>query len=247
MNLINPNFQIEHLKTPYDIWILDNFLQIDILEQIKKEWPDINSDKWHKGHEYIDGRKNILEQGMRSISKLAEVPTFTSKVLKYIHTKEFTKVLSNIVKKTGLIPDESFRWSGPRVMVPGSFQAIHSDARKNPETGLRKELTCLVYLNEDYNSKVDKGHFEVWNDDMTKCVHKIEPLNNRLVIFHNTNKSYHGVPEVNFERKAILWSILKDAESENRSKALFVARPDDSDEISKLGKARAYIKDKDKQ
>ena len=57
---------------------------IDILEQIKKEWPDINSDKWHKGHEYIDGRKNILEQGMRSISKLAEVPTFTSKVLKYI-------------------------------------------------------------------------------------------------------------------------------------------------------------------
>ena len=131
MNLINPNFQIEHLKTPYDIWILDNFLQTDILEQIKKEWPDINSDKWHKGHEYIDGKKNILEQGMRSISKLDEVPTFTSKVLKYIHTKEFTKVLSDIVKMTGLIPDESFRWSGPRVMVPGSFQAIHSDARKN--------------------------------------------------------------------------------------------------------------------
>ena len=59
----------------------------------------------------------------------------------------------------------------------------------------------------------------------------------------NTDKSYHGVPEVNFERRAILWRILKDAEAEDRNKALFVSRPEDSDEISKLGKERAYIKD----
>ena len=78
---------------------------------------------------------------------------------------------------------------------------------------------------------------------MTKCMHKIEPINNRLVIFLNTDTSYHGVPEVNFERKAILWSILKNAKTNNRSKALFVSRPEDSDEISKLGKKRANIKD----
>ena len=214
-----------------------------MLNKIKLEWPDINSSIWHKGHQYIDGKENILEQGMRSISKLKDIPPYSSKVLKYIHTKEFTDYISNITNIKDLLPDESFRWSGLRAMIPGSFQAIHSDARLNPESGFRKELTCLVYLNEHYNKDKDKGYFEVWNDDMTKCMHKIEPTNNRLVIFLNTDTSYHGVPEVNFERKAILWSILKNAKTDNRSKALFVSRPEDSDEISKLGKERANIKD----
>ena len=243
MDIINNNLTIKKFTEPYPIWILDNFFKKEILQKIKKEWPDVNSPIWHKGHQYIDGKKNILEQGMRSISKLEDHPQYSTKILKYIHTEEFTKKISDLTNINGLLPDESFRWSGLRVMIPGSFQAIHSDARLNPENGFRKELTCLVYLNETYNKDKDKGCFEVWDDEMTTCVHEIEPINNRLVIFLNTDKSYHGVPAVNFERRAILWSILKDAKAENRSKALFVSRPEDSDEISKLGKKRAYIKD----
>lgn len=243
MNIINNNINIDYYDDPYKIWIIDNFLTSEVLSKIKQEWLPTESPLWHKGHRYIDGKENILEQGMRSISKLENIPSYTAKILEYIHTEDFTKILSNIIGVSGLIPDKSFRWSGPRVMVPGSFQAIHSDARKNPETGLRKELTCLVYLNNNYTPEIDKGQFEVWNDNMTQCIHKIEPQNNRLVIFHNTDKSYHGVPEVNFERKALLWSILKDADSDNRTKALFVSRPNDSEEISILGKKRAYIKD----
>ena len=243
MDIINNKLTINKLTNPYPVWIIDNFFNENTLNKIKLEWPDINSSIWHKGHQYIDGKENILEQGMRSISKLKDIPPYSSKVLKYIHTKEFTDYISNITNIKDLLPDESFRWSGLRAMIPGSFQAIHSDARLNPESGFRKELTCLVYLNEHYNKDKDKGYFEVWNDDMTKCMHKIEPINNRLVIFLNTDTSYHGVPEVNFERKAILWSILKNAKTDNRSKALFVSRPEDSDEISKLGKERANIKD----
>lgn len=243
MDIINNKLTIKEITNPYPIWIVDNFFNENTLNKIKLEWPDINSPLWHKGHQYIDGKENILEQGMCSISKLKDIPKYSSKILNYIHTKKFTDFISSITNIKDLLPDESFRWSGLRTMIPGSFQAIHSDARLNPETGFRKELTCLVYLNEHYIKDKDKGCFEVWNDDMTKCMHKIEPINNRLVIFLNTNTSYHGVPEVNFERKAILWSILKNAETNNRSKALFVSRPKDSDEISKLGKKRANIKD----
>ena len=243
MDILNPDYILTKFETPYKIWILDDFLKQDVLNKIKDEWPNLNSSLWHTGHRYIDGKENILEQGMRSISKLEDHPQFTAEVLKYIHTNEFTNIISDIVEGEDLIPDDSMRWTGMRMMVPGSFQAIHSDARKHPETGFRKELTCLVYLNEEYDSEHDTGCFEVWNDDMTECVHSLHPLNNRLVIFLNTDKSYHGVPEVNFERRAILWSILKDAAAEPRSKALFVSRPNDSDEISKLGQQRAYIKD----
>ena len=243
MNIINKNLKVKHLSDPYPIWIVDNFFNEDTLNIFKKEWPDLNSPIWHKGHKFIEGKLNILEQGMRSISKLEDIPLESSKILKYIHSLEFTNTISDLTNSSNLIPDESFRWSGLRVMMPGSFQAIHSDARINPTNGLRKELTCLVYLNEEYDKNNHTGHFEVWNDDMDKCVHRIEPINNRLVIFLNTDKSYHGVPDVNFERKAVLWSILKNEKADNRSKALFVSRPNDSDEINKLGQERAYIKD----
>ena len=238
------NFEnIEAINEPYPIWIIDNFFTEDTLKKLKSEWPALDSELWHRGHEYINNKKNILEQGMRAISKVEDMPEYTADVLKYIHTDEFTQKISDITNVENLITDNSMRWSGLRTMMPGSFQAIHSDARLNPKNGFRKELTCLVYLNDGYDKEKDKGCFEVWDDEMTKCMHKIEPLDNRLVIFLNTDKSYHGVPSVNFERRAILWSVLKNEKAENRSKALFVSRPNDPEEIGELGKRRAYIKD----
>ena len=242
MNIENKSQIINTFFNPYPIWVIDNFFNKSTLKLIKEEWPNLDLDVWHKGHKYINGKKNILEQGMRAISKLKDMPPYISSILKYIHTEPFTKKISNLTGIKGLQTDKSMRWSGLRVMTPGSFQAIHSDARKDPKTGYRKELTCLAYLNNDWKES-QEGYFEVWDDNITKCIHKIKPLNNRLVIFLNTNKSYHGVPKVNFNRKSITWSILKKGESEDRSKALFVSRPQDSEEISKLGKERAYIKD----
>ena len=64
-----------------------------------------------------------------------------------------------------------------------------------------------------------------------------------MVIFLNTDKSYHGVPEVSAERKSITWSILKEGDVVKRSKALFVSRPQDDKKIGELGEKRAYIQD----
>ena len=78
---------------------------------------------------------------------------------------------------------------------------------------------------------------------MTECTNSIAPLNNRLVIFHNSDTSYHGVPEVKRERKSITWSVLKSGEVGDRSKALFVSRPQDDKKVGELGKKRALVKD----
>ena len=139
MNIENKEKQIiKVISDPYPIWIIDNFFNEEILQIIKDEWPDLDSPLWHKGHSYINDKKNILEQGMRAISKIKDTPEHTTKVLEYIHSDEFTQRMSEITDIKDLITDDSMRWSGLRTMVPGSFQAIHSDARKNPETGFRK-------------------------------------------------------------------------------------------------------------
>lgn len=243
MNILNDNLKIEKITTPYDIWIIDNFLKEEIFKTIIKEWPSSNDKNWHSGHSMIDGKNNILEQGMRGISKIEKMPTYIAKVVQYFHSEEFTNLIEKILGVDNLTPDSAMRWSGMRTMLPDSFQLIHSDARKSPETGLKKEITCLLYLNETYNKDRDEGCLEIWDDNMIIRTHEIEPLPNRLVAFLNSDTSFHGVPTVKSERRAITFSILKEGQTSERSKALFVARPFDSDEVKLEGIKRSKIND----
>ena len=78
---------------------------------------------------------------------------------------------------------------------------------------------------------------------MQNCVLEIEPIDNRLVLFRNSDKSYHGVPAVKKERKAITWSISSElSTTSERKKALFVARPFDDPEVAKIGLERSLVK-----
>lgn len=243
MDILNSNLQVEKITYPYDIWIIDNFLKKEILQNIITYWPSSDDECWHRGHSMIDGKNNILEQGMRGISKTEKMPEYIAKIVDYLHSEEFTSKISELLNIDNLYPDKAMRWSGMRVMLPNSFQLIHSDARKSPETGLRKEITCLLYFNENYDKHRDEGCLEIWTDDMNTRTHEIEPTLNRLVVFLNSDTSFHGVPIVKSERKAITFSILKDGESTKRFKALFVARPNDPEEVKFEGIKRFQIND----
>ena len=243
MDIINNDLKTLKIDNPYDIWVIDNFLKKDIIENIIKYWPSDTDPSWHFGHTMIEGKTNILEQGTIAISKVDKMPLYIGELTKYFHSKEFTYKIQNILNLKGLIPDTAMRWSGMRIMKPNSFQLIHSDARKSTETGLRKELTCLLYLNENYNKEKDEGCLEIWNDEMNMCTHEIEPKLNRLVVFINSDTSYHGVPLVKSTRKFITFSILKEGAVTERTKALFVARPTDPIEVKIQGIERSQIKD----
>lgn len=244
MKYINNNLNpLSFINTPYKIWIVDNFLSTDTLNVIESNWLDMNDDKWNSAHKLVNAEKNILEDGMLALSKSDSMPYEISEIVKYFHSTEFTSYIEKLTGINNLIPDFSMRWSGMRVMKPDSHQLIHSDARKSPETGLRKELTCLIYLSKNYNETKHTGNLEIWDDDMKNCVHSIQPLYNRLLIFLNSDTSYHGVPNVNFERRSITFSVLKNAESSDRTKALFVPRPFDSREVKDQGFNRSIVND----
>ena len=243
MEILNTNSHIYKITDPYTIWVIDDFFKEEVIEIISQNWPESDDSAWHMGHTCINGKVNVLEQGMRSISKLGLMPDEISNIAKILHSEEFTDKLGHILEIEGLIPDKAMRWSGMRTMLPDSFQLIHSDARLSPESGLRKELTILIYTQPLFNEKDHTGHLEIWNDNITQCIHKISPKYNRAIIFLNSDTSYHGVPEVNFERRAITFSILKNAIATKRIKALFVARPTDPEEVGEEGYQRSIIKD----
>lgn len=243
MNILNPKLSTTKIEKPYTVWTIDNFLSEEIIKKMSDNWYGPEDDVWHKGHATINGKKNILEQGMRGVSTLDKMPKEISEIAIQLHSQEFTDQIGELVGIEDLISDKDMRWSGMRTMLPGSFQLIHSDARLSPESGLRKELTVLVYVQPLYKEGRDTGHLEIWDDNMSECIHKIAPKYNSAVIFLNSDTSYHGVPDVNFERRAFTFSILKDAEATKRSKALFVARPNDPEEVSEEGLKRSMIKD----
>lgn len=229
------------IDKPYKIWIIDNFLKTDVIGGINKNWISQDTGLWGSGYSTIGGKKNILEDGMRWLNDYDLMPKEISDVLKYFHSHEFTKKIGEITNIDNLITDESRNWSGMRTMLPNSYQLIHSDARTHPVNGLRKELTCLLYFNEDYNRERDEGCLEIWNDDVLERIHEIEPINNRFLIVLNSGIAYHGVPLVKSERRAITFSILKDADSDGRTKALFVPREEDSDEVKETAKRRLEV------
>jgi len=243
MDILNRNLTINKIEKPYTVWKINNFLSEEIIKKMADNWYGPEDDAWHKGHATINGKKNILEQGMRGVSTLDKMPKEISEIAIQLHSQEFTNQIGELIGIEDLISDKDMRWSGMRTMLPGSFQLIHSDARISPETGLRKELTVLIYVQPLYNESHDTGHLEIWDDNMSRCMHKIAPKYNSAVIFLNSDTSYHGVPDVNFDRRAFTFSILKDAKSTKRSKALFVARPNDSEEVSKEGLKRSIIED----
>ena len=243
MYILNPNLKITKITAPYTVWAIDDFLKEEVIEKISDNWLEPDNSSWHKGHATVNGKVNVLEQGMRGISKLELMPNAIAEVAEHLHSQNFTNEIGKLVEIEDLIADKAMRWSGMRTMLPGSFQLIHSDARLSPESKLRKELTVLVYTQPNYNEEKDTGHLEIWDDNMEQCVHKIPPKYNSAIVFLNSDTSYHGVPAVNFERRAFTFSILKDAEATKRSKALFVARPNDSDEVREEGIKRSQIQD----
>lgn len=218
---------------PFRYAFIDNFLKIDECDKFANSFPDLDDPTWYRFRDVIHGEKNVFERGMLGISNSSELPPKALDIINELNSEPFLQLLRTITSIDGLTNDthnEIGQWAGIRAMLPGAYQSIHSDARKHPHLGIEKRVTLVGYLNEDWEEK-DGGYTEVWNNDMTECVDKVAPVYNRVLLFENTDKSYHGVPEVNNYRKTFLTSYLLASEDfdETRPKARFVKRPDEKD------------------
>ena len=242
--LFNPDFSVKSYEDPFKFWVVDDMFQKELSQDILNVWPNQDDERWNKGYLVIGGHKNQLEDKMMAMSGKTNMPNFFKNLLKTLNNDASIAVFEKITGIKNLRVDDNWRWSGLRETLPGGYQLVHSDARKHLENGMRKELTLLFYFRESYDRKRDEGCLEMWNDDMTEMIHAVEPIHNRMVIFLNTDQSYHGVPVTKTNRKMITFSLLKEGETTERFKALFLARPDDDPVIDELGLERLKIKDK---
>lgn len=238
---LNSSMSTHKAKDPYFHCIIDDFFSPASFRELLLDWPG-EALQWNSVREFINEEPNLLEKGIRGINKSDQLNQLWKDFFNFTHQNgAFTNCIRDLVGDDEIVPDTTYNWSGLRENAPGSFQLIHSDALIHPQNGSEKRYTVMVYF--DDKEVIDGGHLELWDDDMKACKVSIAPIFNRVVIFECTPTSYHGVPECNYHRKAFTMSFVNPSATPEhmRKKAEFVARPRDSEEVGKQGKARGQV------
>lgn len=173
-------------NSPFPSIYIDNFFNEEFLEKILEEFPDL-SDK-------ADYKFNDANQGKLATKGEYKLGPNAKEFIRFLNSQPFLDFLSEMTGIKNLLPDPTLAGGGYHEIKPGGFLKVHADFNKHPEYKLDRRLNVLVYLNKDWKEEYG-GHFELWNDDMTKCEKKILPVFNRLAAFSTTSRSYHGHPD----------------------------------------------------
>lgn len=233
-------------KKPYPHMYQDNFLNTEFAAELQHEIMNIPESDF-------DRYDNPFEQKYTLRDKY-KYPKHLQTLMDELISDDFVNNLSEFVGYK-LINDSDRNFWGVHKYKCGDKLDIHVDAGKHPKNGLKKQITLGIYLSYNWNENYG-CELEIWegenskNNDakLHKCITKIAPLFNRLIIFTCEDNSWHGNPEYvkcpdNAKRLFVTISYLSNNENfENkRQKAFFIARPDDppDEEKDKLRLLRA--------
>ena len=212
---------------PFPSIVFNNFFNEDFLNLVLKDFPDLS--KLEDSQNY--NIKNEIKFSNKNYNKF---PDTIKSFINFLNSDTFLNFLQNITSiKEKLVADPNLEGGGLHEIKNGGVLKVHTDFNRHPFLDLDRRINVLIYLNKNWKDSY-KGHLELWNKDMTKCVKKILPSFNTMTIFSTTDFSNHGHPDYincpdNLSRKSIALYYFS------------AGRPD-SEVISKHMKSRTYFK-----
>lgn len=179
---------------PYQHVVIDDFLPKEILDIVIKEFPKHHQIPWHVAG---PGTTKIIQDKVY-LNKLSSnnenhFGPMTRHLMMVFNSFTFLLFLEGLTGLTELVPDPSFRGCGLHSTGRGGKLMIHTDASRHPNRKCDQMLNMLLFINKDWKEEYG-GHFEMWDIKGKKCVKKVAPIYNRLVIFNTGTNTYHGHP-----------------------------------------------------
>jgi Rps23 Pro-64 3,4-dihydroxylase Tpa1-like proline 4-hydroxylase len=211
---------------PFDHAVVDNFFPNDIARELEKEFLSYESDKWFVYDNQIEHKKALNDWNA--------FPGLTYKVLSYLNSDEFRKVLSSYVG-VDLFADNGLHGGGWHIHGSGGNLNPHLDYSIHPKLGLQRKLNIIIYLSSGLKEE-HGGHLGLWSHDPVTnnpgtLISEISPVFNRAVIFDTTQNSWHGMsrqlavpPGVYRKSLAIYYLCKPDVNADKRMRALFAPR-----------------------
>tara|TARA_B100000787_G_C16146337_1_gene274412 strand:- start:50 stop:916 length:867 start_codon:yes stop_codon:yes gene_type:complete len=187
INLANRNKLKYKNSEPYPHIILKNFFNKDFLNEVLKEFPDLSKNKSSINYanknevKFANNKKKTFKKNTKLFFKYLNSPTFL----------KFIKKISSIKEK--ILADQSLNGGGLHEIKRGGILKVHTDFNKHPTKNLDRRINVLIYLNKNWKKNYG-GQLELWNKDMKKCVKKIMPIFNTMVIFSTNDFTNHGHP-----------------------------------------------------
>ncbi len=171
---------------PFPHAVIEDFLPIDLCDRLLAEFPSAEREDWRRFERHHSRKLATTED--------SHLGTFTRAVFAHFNSAACLRFLETLTGITGLIPDPYFEGGGLHQIEPGGFLKVHTDFNYHNRLKLDRRINLIVYLNEDWRDEY-KGHLELWDSSMSRCVRKVLPVYNRCVVFSTTDWSYHGHPE----------------------------------------------------
>ena len=202
LNLIAERKRSEYLSAnPFPNIVLKNFFDNSFLEEVVKNFPDLEKIKFTQ--KYIN--KNEVKFANNDYKSFSSSIKSLFDFMNSSMFLEFLQKITSIEEK--LIIDRELNGGGLHQIKTGGMLKVHTDFNRHPTLDLDRRVNILIYLNKNWEQAYG-GDLELWDKEMKFCGKKITPIFNKMVIFSTNDFSNHGHPEPikcpqNISRKSI--------------------------------------------
>jgi len=236
---------------PYNYVIINNFLDNNYYNSLISSLPNDTDENFWKYYNPIEV-KYVLDKRDKMSKEINDL-------IDDLSSDMFVNKLKSIFDIDDISADNTMHGSGIHYHPRNGRLNMHLDYEKHPILeNKQRRLNIIFYLNQEWEKEWN-GATELWNADMSKCIHKCYPSKNKAIIFETSEMSWHGVPDIikcpeGMYRKTLALyyiSSLKSNPEKNklgadedgyRKKAIFVKRPFDKydERMEKLYRIRPY-------
>lgn len=179
---------------PFNHLVLDDMFDAENLSDIYNEIREIPEENWiARLNKSAVETENKFFLRKKAFNKLDQMPSKTRQLVEMLCSKEMITFVESVTGIYGLQSDLSLYGGGLHKITEGGRLSVHADFNAHPRLQVQRRVNLILYLNKDWLPD-HNGEFELWSPDMNECVKKIPPLFNRLLLFRNTETSFHGHP-----------------------------------------------------
>jgi len=193
----------DYFLEPYKYLVLDNFLDEGLAQECLSNFPDISDQGWEFAND-----KEIEIKYRTTWKSEFDIPEGIVDAVRILNGANFLNAISSLFEIHKLMPDPYFSGGGLNITRKGGLLDVHVDGNYHDASGLNRRMNALLYFNPDWQPEWG-AEFGIFDETGSKCIKKVAPLFNRLVVFDTHDKSWHGLPgPVNFPndnpRKSLL-------------------------------------------
>lgn len=172
---------------PFPHVVLDDFLPADAAGRLLREFPE--PDTFRSESSLSEPRR----LGKLRSNDEGTFSPFTRSVLHEFCDDAFLGFVTALTGTQDLISDHD-RSGSLRHYGRGARLGVHADGNFHPQLNAYRRINLILYLNRGWEDAY-RGHLELWDDRMTRCVKRIAPVFNRAIVFGVHDTAFHGFPD----------------------------------------------------